>query len=317
MGLPFQYVNVEQNQRADSADFVAIGTLALDNLHLALLNGFAPSDGWIMPGEMDWDSGMQCYLRTPLVVATSQGLVALASDESIVPAVGDGSNPRIDLVSVGWQAVDGSLEEKQFINTDTGASYPDDIVTRKRWEPVVTLTAGTPAASPSRPATPANHVALWEILVPTGATALTDDSFTLIPSEGGNQRGRLQMETWPTTGSTAYTSPYTSPTIVEVETPDNSVSAIVAQIRLMPNDDDIEDILIKIEDVDSSAVIGTAWIKSLAQSDHADLLVLGTIAGATSGRRKYRFRVTWSGDGQFIYIPTTSGFSQRVVALTL
>ncbi|GEM_PF-5775897 len=225
MSLPLKHVRVEQNQRADTDDFLATNTLALQNLFLALKHGFAPNNGWLQPGAISYAGpGMACELVAPVAVITDQGLAIMSETATLTPGNGDGSNPRIDLVSAYWSEVDASSETRQFMDQATGVPYGQSVDTRTEWKLTAALTAGTPAADPVRPATPANHVALWEILVPTGATDLTGGTFTLIPSDALVRPQLQAADAWP--AATEYFQPtvvgetFTSTDIFEVEIPD-------------------------------------------------------------------------------------------------
>ena len=91
----------------------------------------------------------------------------------------DGALDRIDVVSVKHAIVDGATESRKFKNASTSVITNENLVVTNDWEAAFTITPGTPAGSPSAPATPAGEVKIAELYVTavtgmSGSGAVTD-----------------------------------------------------------------------------------------------------------------------------------------------
>ncbi len=79
---------------------------------------------------------------------------------------GDAVNPRIDAIDVQLQVVEGDSETRDFEDAVTRALTTASTDKTRRVDATFTVTAGTPAPSPSPPAVPANHVRFALVDVP-------------------------------------------------------------------------------------------------------------------------------------------------------
>lgn len=104
-----------------------------------------------------------CYVLNDLYVKNGSLLhywrVESDADAAVTIAANASGNPRIDIICV---------------KVDTAVS-PDDNASNVA---SVVVVQGTPAASPSVPATPANHLKLAEIAVANGFTTITNSEIT-------------------------------------------------------------------------------------------------------------------------------------------
>lgn len=99
-------------------------------------------------------------------------IVVAAADVQTL-AAHDPSNPRIDLVALAPATADEDSQTDQVKDPGTGAVSSQSINKRVRHSYALQVVQGTPAASPSAPATPAGYLAVAEVTVPAGAGALT------------------------------------------------------------------------------------------------------------------------------------------------
>lgn len=91
----------------------------------------------------------------------------LAADELATTfAVGDATNPRWDIVTVQLAHADGDPEARQMRDNLGVITANPALNKRRNLGLTKTVTAGTPAASPVEPATPANHVKVFAVLIP-------------------------------------------------------------------------------------------------------------------------------------------------------
>lgn len=171
------------NQRADTADMNGIGTLAEQSLwdgFAARVFGDAP-DGFVgddcLPGKGVGD--LEYY------VGTGMGLISLVggsfecdytpiyvnSLQSGSCDAHDATNPRIDILSLAPLEVDDEASTEKILSG--GVLVAQSKYTRRRRSFVLTYTAGTPAAMPAQPATPADNLLVATINVPAAAGAIT------------------------------------------------------------------------------------------------------------------------------------------------
>jgi hypothetical protein len=101
------------------------------------------------------------------------GAVMLHESEIVNHTAADGSNPRIDVISIASPS-DTDTEE----STLTWEAAPENRDTQRGAQPTIVVTAGTPAGSPVAPSTPAGHLKLCEVTVPAGATNLNSATYT-------------------------------------------------------------------------------------------------------------------------------------------
>lgn len=96
-------------------------------------------------------------------------LLLLAVDtHSSALSDGDGTHPRIDVISVDPSSAE--LDSEAVLNPGSGAGTTPRY-TRRGPQLDIVVTEGTPAASPSAPSTPSGHVKLAEVTIPAGLTA--------------------------------------------------------------------------------------------------------------------------------------------------
>jgi hypothetical protein len=100
-------------------------------------------------------------------------------DTILTPAVGNGANPRIDLiVSTAAEQSTDAQTRNVLQDPSTGVVAPETVY--KTLNPLSTLAviAGTPAAAPVPPIPPPTALVLYEVLVPTASTLATQASLT-------------------------------------------------------------------------------------------------------------------------------------------
>lgn len=101
--------------------------------------------------------------------ALKLGAVAALTNLVITP---DGANPRIARVSVGEASADSDASIRNILTLPARTITPTNVNKTRSPSATVTLTLGTPAANPVAPATPAGHVALWDVYVPAAAASI-------------------------------------------------------------------------------------------------------------------------------------------------
>lgn len=102
----------------------------------------------------------------------------LGSDATLTLSDGDATHPRRDLIVVtpgtSEDAYETATTVRRWLQPLTRAlTRPADISPRQTWTATPSVVAGTPAASPSLPATPAGTIAIGWVEVPAGATSAT------------------------------------------------------------------------------------------------------------------------------------------------
>ena len=134
----------------------------------------------------------QCVI--PGTVTATQGAYVGTSDatQTLAIAAANATNPRIDIVCI-------TVEDSQYAGANNDA--------------VLQVITGTPAASPSAPAAPANSIILAQIAVAANATSITNanitDQRTFTVARGGIV---------PCLSTARPASPYTGMTIFETDT---------------------------------------------------------------------------------------------------
>lgn len=102
-------------------------------------------------------------------------LGVLEAAASAVIGANASGNPRIDRISATISFVDDDTEVRNIQQLPSRSVLGVSVPTTKTPSIALTVTAGTPGATPLPPATPAGKVALWDVLVPDGAAAITDN----------------------------------------------------------------------------------------------------------------------------------------------
>lgn len=115
----------------------------------------------------------------PIVVAT-------AFTSGLTLDAHDATNPRIDIICLAPDTVDEDSQSRHVIDPTDGADSSSSVYKRRRNTYAVSVVAGTPAATPAAPSTPAGYVKIAECLVPasSGAVTVTDTRPTLQLTEG-------------------------------------------------------------------------------------------------------------------------------------
>ncbi len=139
-------------------------------------------------------------------------LILHPSADIVNVSAADATHDSIDVVSI--KAPTGTDTEETCLVYEAAS----DTYATQRWaQPVVTVTAGTPAASPSAPATPAGELKLAEVRVPAAASNLNAATITdfrslsggFVPRDGsGTVPLRTAREWWEVAGwAGAYNTP--------------------------------------------------------------------------------------------------------------
>lgn len=98
-------------------------------------------------------------------------------DTVLTPAVGNGANPRIDLIVSTQATVPTDAQTRNVLqNPSTGVVAPETVFKTSNPQSTLSIVAGTPAASPVPPVAPLGSLILYEILVPTLSTLATQTS---------------------------------------------------------------------------------------------------------------------------------------------
>lgn len=90
----------------------------------------------------------------------------------------DGANDRIDVISVTFNKIVTDTDTRDINTGGTGPITPTLIDKKTRYTYTITVTDGTPAGSPSAPATPAGHVKLAEAYVTAVTGVANQDALT-------------------------------------------------------------------------------------------------------------------------------------------
>jgi hypothetical protein len=118
-------------------------------------------------------------------------LLYLAANTNATHTAADGTNPRIDIVCARADRATTVTQNRNFKDAGTGVISSQSMAVQKDWASSLLVVAGTPAGSPSVPATPAGYVKLAEVLVTAvtgigGAGAYTDKRTRYKQSSGWN-----------------------------------------------------------------------------------------------------------------------------------
>lgn len=137
-----------------------LGGLACDNVSGQMQSTVTAGWGWYYDAT----------LASPL---SPFGAVPLHATETVNHASADPDDDRIDVISIASPT--GTDTEESVL---TWEAAPQNRDTQRGAQPVIMVTAGTPAGSPVAPSTPAGHLKLAEVLVPAGATNLDSATYT-------------------------------------------------------------------------------------------------------------------------------------------
>lgn len=175
------------NQRADSDDVNRIGTMAEQSLYDGILaRVMAGADGFFgadcLPskgaGDLDYlvEPGVGLFKDTAEADAFEPIYkpIFIAAQQSGTLSAHDPTNPRIDILTLAPATVDDENDTRKILTA--GVLTPTSVDTRRRRAFTLGVVAGTPAGSPSVPATPAGTIKIAEITVPatSGPITVTD-----------------------------------------------------------------------------------------------------------------------------------------------
>lgn len=157
----------------------------------AMGDGVVPSAGIVIGGlyvngktgdmRVDVDAGAGAFYDAGAVAPLHPFGIVVLRDDTQSPALndGDGTHPRIDVISITPSS--GLLDSEPVAKKGGGS---DTIPTRRGPDWTIVVTEGTPAASPVAPGTPSGSVKLAEVLVPAGLTASS-------PGAGGTNEATI------------------------------------------------------------------------------------------------------------------------------
>lgn len=98
-------------------------------------------------------------------------LLRVATDTNKTLAAADGSNNRIDVISIAPARATSVSQSRNVKDATSGVVTPTSQVVETDWASTLTVTTGTPSGSPAVPTTPAGNIKLAEVLV-TAVTGL-------------------------------------------------------------------------------------------------------------------------------------------------
>lgn len=293
--MPFERARVEQDQQTASIDFNRTNDLAWANLGLALRYFLAGNlEGVLVGGEVQPTSpqSMAVVVTAPLAAIAQGGPVIVETDTPLSIQPADPTNPRIDLVSVGYSEQQTAQEQRYVRQGSTKVQVP--INTKYQAQPELLVTTGVPAASPVPPAVPAGHIPLAEVTVPAGATSIGQGDIKRAASGLLAVSTPLKVATWQGSGN-VETLPWVSADLVSLVVPSGRTGVIVAGINVVTvgsvDTSVVYDVLnVALEDRDSGAIIGQSEA-NLWRGERRDILVVGIVPGPTDGERTYRMRL--------------------------
>ena len=124
------------------------------------------SAGFLLKDTITKDVGLGVVVP-PQLALFATGMIAPVLGETIALDVADATHPRLDRIEVEFFEEDGESG-----TNETG----DTIIINKNITASVSISKGTPAASPSVNATTANKLSLGVVLVEANAVTLTDSN---------------------------------------------------------------------------------------------------------------------------------------------
>lgn len=91
-------------------------------------------------------------------------------------AAHDATNPRIDLICLAPGTTEEDSQSRNVIDPTSGSVSAQSVDKKVRNFYMLSVTTGTPAASPSAPSTPSGYIAIAQVRVPavSGAVTITD-----------------------------------------------------------------------------------------------------------------------------------------------
>lgn len=174
-----------------STDLNRVGGLAgkaSQDLALALLGGIdsavAPRDVVRRGMNATSGAGLSVNIEAGEMMRFSASVVAnqsqyklgvLAALQNVVLAPADPVNPRIDRISVTDTSLFTDSSIRNVLTLPSRVVVPTLINKTKSPSVTITVTTGAAGVSPQPPATPANNVAIWDVIVPAAAVTVNDN----------------------------------------------------------------------------------------------------------------------------------------------
>jgi len=205
-------VNFNTLEQAVSSDMNRVGALAGFNLQELVRDLGNGIDGGLTPPtavarglkatpgagmSLDISTGTAYLYSTATDGDSSPYRISkLTTTTSLEIAAADGTHSRIDLVSFhdAVESTDSTTRNELTLPDRTVSAVAVDKT--KRPSMVLTVTTGTPGATPAFPSVPAGDKALWYVRVPAGATTLDEADLMdmrtpLAPASVARSHGRL------------------------------------------------------------------------------------------------------------------------------
>jgi hypothetical protein len=313
--MSFQRAQVYPQQRFDSKDFNGTNDLAFSNLALALRYAIQPNGGLIKGGAVTATSPASKAVDVAPLFAINDNNEMMVLEATDTKAIGDNTsgNPRIDLVSVGYSDVDDIQESRQFWDQTGGFAFPQNVDTRKTTTATVVVTQGVPAASPSVPATPAGHVALAQIAVEDGFTAITDGDIITYETTTGLIAGVADWGANPI--NHAFPADFVSDPLWSVATPQGRTTFMMIQLNWAAGNEQQQPIYMIIEDADSSEPIGGALGTHPVSQGLQQSIVVGALIGPSAGMRRYRLRIKRYGFDEYRTLASSVALWKYVIGV--
>lgn len=102
----------------------------------------------------------------------------LGTDTNVTHLAADATNPRIDLICVQAARATTKTAARNFKDPSTGVVTTPTQNVETDWAPTLQVVAGSPAGSPSAPATPSGWIALAQVLVAASTGIAGSSSYT-------------------------------------------------------------------------------------------------------------------------------------------
>lgn len=226
--MPIDRQVVSPFQRTDHHDFAEASRLGVANLMLALRALHAPGLAGVVKGGT-FTAGVGRFLDlAPTVAFDSAGNLLLIESTTSVGEfqANGGPHSRIDLVSIGYAEDPVAVENRAFINPADNSTFTANVPTKFRARAAVTVTTGTPSATPAAPSTPPGHVPLAHVTIAPGTAQLTAGHISPVSASLVRPVRLL------TQAPTASTLPWESDRLAALATPPGSASIIFAQVAM-------------------------------------------------------------------------------------
>jgi hypothetical protein len=304
------------NEQATSVDLNRLSDLALSNLFLAVSRFVAPPDSIVRGGAVvpTDPASMAVIVQSTAALSSAGEIIILDADTNKAIGASHPTQPRIDLVSIGYLQQNIATEARTFRDPGTGVKSDVEIETKIQSVPQVTVTQGVPAASPAVPATPGGHIPLAVVVVAAGAVSIdAGDIFTVY-----DKRNEILRTATMAVPIIAVGTPWTSDPVITLATPAGRKTLFLAHLVLNGAQDN--QVTMKLEDAGDGTVVGAS--QTYFPGDigrNQNIIILGQRSGPTVGPRTYRFRMTVTNAASIPVLvdPSGTGSHLAVAALTL